>query len=142
MHCHKTTCFTDAISVLRGGGVTLGISGGGHATGTLESLAFTRARFRWILPPYTRVHSPNHSYPRVLPVAKNSPKRVLTLSLDTSFRFLTPNPGRVAAGVTGYMLRHVKYVRTHYHCKLFNFNQYLYHRFLSESRFLTVNNIQ
>ena len=121
------------------GGVTLGISGWGRATGTLEPLAFTRASFRWILLPYTRVNSPNHSYPRVLPVAKNSPKRGLTLSLDTSFRFSTPNPGRVAAGVAGYMLRHAKYVHTHYHC---NFNQYLYHRFPSESRFLTVNNIR
>ena len=98
--------------VSRGGG-TLGISGWGCAAGTLEPLAFTRAftrtftreSFRWIFLPYTRVNSPNHSYPRVLPGTKNSPKRVLTLSLDASFRFSTPNPGRVAAGVAGYMLR-------------------------------------
>ena len=98
-----------------GEGGTLGISGWGCAAGILEPLAFTRASFRWILLPYTRVNSPNHSYPIVLPVTKNSPKRVLTLSLDTSFRFSTPNPGRVAAGVAGYMLRHAEYVRIYYH---------------------------
>ena len=107
-----------------GGGGTLGIFGWGCAAGTLEPLAFTRASFRWILLPYTRVNSPNHSYPRVLLVTKNSTKRVLTLSLDASLRFSTPNPGRVAAGVAGYMLHHAKYVRTHYLYKLFNFNQY------------------
>ena len=94
-----------------GGGGTLGISGWGCAAGTLEPLAFTRASFRWILLPYTRVNSANQSYPRVLQVTKNSPKRVLTLALDVSFRFSTPNPGRVAAGVVGYVLRHAKYVR-------------------------------
>ena len=105
-------------------GVPQGISGWECAAGTLEPLAFTRASFSWILLPYTRVNSPNHSYPRVLPVTKNSPKRALTLSLDSSFRFSTPNPGRVAAGVASYMLRHSKYVRTHYQYKSFNFNQY------------------
>ena len=48
-----------------GGGGTLGISGWGCAAGTLEPLAYTRASFSWILLPYTRVNSPNHSYPRV-----------------------------------------------------------------------------
>ena len=40
-----------------GGGGTLGISGWGCATRTLEPLAYTRASFSWILPPYTRVNS-------------------------------------------------------------------------------------
>ena len=48
-----------------GGGGTLGISGWGCAARTLEPLAYTRASFSWILLPYTRVDSPNHSYPRV-----------------------------------------------------------------------------
>ena len=48
-----------------GGGSTLGISGWGCAARTLEPLAYTRASFSWILLPYTRVNSPNHSYPRV-----------------------------------------------------------------------------
>ena len=47
------------------GGGTLGISGWGCAARTLEPLAYTRASFSWILLPYTRVNSPNHSYPRV-----------------------------------------------------------------------------
>ena len=37
----------------RGGGGTLGISGWGCAAVTLEPLAYTRASFSWILPPYT-----------------------------------------------------------------------------------------
>ena len=44
-----------------GGGGTLGISGWGCAARTLEPLAYTRAIFSWILLPYTRVNSPNHS---------------------------------------------------------------------------------
>ena len=48
-----------------GGGSTLGISGWGCAAGTLEPSAYTRASFSWILLPYTRVNSPNHSHPRV-----------------------------------------------------------------------------
>ena len=44
----------------RGGG-TLGICGWGCAARTLEALAYTRANFSWILLPYTRVNSPNHS---------------------------------------------------------------------------------
>jgi len=48
----------------RGGG-TLGISGWGCAARTLEPLAYTRASFSWILLPYNRVNSPNHSYPGV-----------------------------------------------------------------------------
>ena len=39
----------------RGG--TLRISGCGCAARTLEPLAYTRASFSWILPPYTRVNS-------------------------------------------------------------------------------------
>ena len=50
---------------LAGKGGTLGISGWGCATRTLEPLAYTRASFSWILLPYTRANSPNHSYPRV-----------------------------------------------------------------------------
>ena len=95
----------------RGGGGTLGVSEWRCAAGTLEPLAFTRASFRWILLPYNRVNSANQSYPRVLQVTKNSPKRVLTLALDVSFRFSTPNPGRVASWVVGYVLRNAKYVR-------------------------------
>ena len=50
----------------RGGGKgTLGISGWGCAAGTLEPLAYTKASFSWIFLPYSRVNSPNHSYPRV-----------------------------------------------------------------------------
>ena len=45
----------------RGGG-TLGISGWGCAARTLEPLAYTRANFSWILVPYTRVNSLNHSW--------------------------------------------------------------------------------
>ena len=48
-----------------GVGGTLGISGWGCAARTLEPLAYTRASFSWILLPYTRVNSPNHSYPGV-----------------------------------------------------------------------------
>ena len=48
-----------------GGKRTLGISGWGCIAGVLEPLAYTRASFSWILLPYTRVNSPNHSYPRV-----------------------------------------------------------------------------
>ena len=48
------------------GGDTLGISGWGWAARTLEPLPYTRATFSWILVPYTRVNSPNHSYPRQL----------------------------------------------------------------------------
>ena len=48
-----------------GEGATLGISGWGCAAGTMEPLAYTRASFSWILLPYTRVNSPNHSYPRI-----------------------------------------------------------------------------
>ena len=48
-----------------GGGGTLGISGLGCAARTLEPLAHTRASFSWILLPYNKVNSPNHSYPRV-----------------------------------------------------------------------------
>ena len=44
-----------------GGGGTLGISGWGCAARTLEPLAYTRANFSWILLPYTRVSSLNHS---------------------------------------------------------------------------------
>ena len=44
-----------------GGGGTLGISGWGCAARTLEPLAYTRASFSWILLPYTRVNSLNHS---------------------------------------------------------------------------------
>ena len=40
-----------------GGGGTLRISGCGCAARTLEPLAYTRASFRWILLPYTRVNS-------------------------------------------------------------------------------------
>ena len=47
------------------GGCILGISGWGCTARTLEPLAYTRASFSWILLPYTRVNSPNHSYPRV-----------------------------------------------------------------------------
>ena len=47
------------------GGCTLGISGWGCATRTLEPLAYTRASFSWILLPFTRLNSPNHSSPRV-----------------------------------------------------------------------------
>ena len=43
----------------RGG--TLGISRWGCAARTLEPLAYTRANFSWILLPYTRVNSLNHS---------------------------------------------------------------------------------
>ena len=52
---------------LGGGGelLLIGISGWGCATSTLEPLAYTRASFSWILLPYNRVNSPNHSYPRV-----------------------------------------------------------------------------
>ena len=53
-----------------GGGGTLGISGWVCATRTLEPLAYTRASFSWTLLPYTRVNSPNHSYPRVAVVQK------------------------------------------------------------------------
>jgi len=42
-------------------GDTLGISGWGCAARTLEPLAYTRATFSWILLPFTRVNSPNHS---------------------------------------------------------------------------------
>ena len=56
----------------QGGGGTLGISGWGCATRTLEPLAYTRASFSWILLPYTRVNSPNHRFP-------------------SEFRFLTVN---------------------------------------------------
>ena len=45
-----------------GGGGTLGISGWGCAARTLEPLAYTRANFSWILLPYTRVNSLNHSW--------------------------------------------------------------------------------
>ena len=38
-------------------GGTLRISGCGCAARTLEPLAYTRASFRWILLPYTRVNS-------------------------------------------------------------------------------------
>ena len=55
-----------------GRGGTLGISGWGCAARTLEPLAYTRASFRWILLPYTRVYSPNHRFP-------------------SEFRFLTVN---------------------------------------------------
>ena len=48
-----------------GGGGTLGISGWGCAARTLKPLAYARASFIWILLPYTRVNSPNHSYPTV-----------------------------------------------------------------------------
>ena len=48
-----------------GGGGTLGIFGWGCAAETLEPLAYTRASFSWILLSYTRVNSPNHTYPRV-----------------------------------------------------------------------------
>ena len=57
------------ISILGEGG-TLGISGWGCATRTLEPLAYTRAPeldsagFCYV--PYTRVNFPNHSYPRQL----------------------------------------------------------------------------
>ena len=44
-----------------GGGGTLGISGWGCAARTLEPLAYTSASFSWILLPFTRVNSPNHS---------------------------------------------------------------------------------
>ena len=53
---------TGGLNKARGG--TLGISGWGCAARTLEPLAYTRASFSWILLPYTRVNSPNHSYPR------------------------------------------------------------------------------
>ena len=43
------------------GGGTLGISGWGCAARTREPLAYTRAIFSWILLPYARVNSPNHS---------------------------------------------------------------------------------
>ena len=46
------------------GGGTLRISGWGCAARTLEPLAYTRDSFSWILLPYTRVNSPNHSNPR------------------------------------------------------------------------------
>ena len=44
---------------------TLGISRWGCAARTLEPLAYTRASLSWILLPYTRLNSPNHSYPKV-----------------------------------------------------------------------------
>ena len=47
------------------GADTLGISGWGCAAGNLEPLTYTRASISWILLPYTRVNTPNHSYPRV-----------------------------------------------------------------------------
>ena len=49
------------VSDIPGGGGTLGISGWGCAARTLEPLAYTRANFSWILLPYTRVNSLNHS---------------------------------------------------------------------------------
>ena len=55
-----------AIVVDESRGGTLRISGWGCAARTLEPLAYTRVRFSWILLPYTRVNSPNHSYPRQL----------------------------------------------------------------------------
>ena len=61
----KNTCFShDNINNILNFS-TLGISGWGCAAGTLEPLAYTRASFSWILLPFTRVNSPNHSYPRV-----------------------------------------------------------------------------
>ena len=45
------------------GGDTLGFSGWGCAA--VEPLAYIRASLSWILLPYTRVNTPNHSYPRV-----------------------------------------------------------------------------
>ena len=53
------------LAYVLGGEATLGISGWGCAARTLEPIAYTRASFSWILLPYTRVNSPNHSYPRV-----------------------------------------------------------------------------
>ena len=47
-----------------GGGLIEGISRWGCAARTLEPLAYTRVSFSWILLPFTRVNSPNYSYPR------------------------------------------------------------------------------
>ena len=54
-----------------GGGGTLEISGWGCAARSLEPLAYTRASFSWSLLPYTRVNSPNHSYPRQIIISSN-----------------------------------------------------------------------
>ena len=86
---------------LRGRG-TLGISGWGCATMTLEPLAYTRASFSWILLPYTRVNSSNHSYPRVavfqklrsLAQSKAKPKQALyhnRFSLKKGFIYTCPS---------------------------------------------------
>ena len=58
--CNQALRFLSSKS--RGGGGTLGISGWGCAARTLEPLAYTRANFSWILLPYTRVNSLNHSW--------------------------------------------------------------------------------
>ena len=60
--------------IYSGGGGTLGISGRGCATRTLEPLAYTRAPelvSAGILLPYNRVNSPNHSYPRQLIISSS-----------------------------------------------------------------------
>ena len=77
-----------------GGGRTLGISGWGCAARTLEPLAYTRASFSWILLPYTRVNSPNHSYPRVavfqklrlLAQSKAKPKQSLIITIASPLK--------------------------------------------------------
>ena len=62
---------TGARFLLTPGGGTLGISGWGCVARTLEPLAYNRASFSWILLPYTRVNSPNHSYPRQLIISSS-----------------------------------------------------------------------
>jgi len=62
---HWSSDNVDKCTTLMAQGGTLGISRWGRAARTLEPLAYTRASLSWILLPYTRVNSPNHSYPRV-----------------------------------------------------------------------------
>ena len=59
--CFDSTIGLGTIDCSKVRGGTLGISGWGCAARTLEPLAYTRANFSWILLPYTRVNSLNHS---------------------------------------------------------------------------------
>ena len=105
-----------------GGGGTLGISGWGCAAGTLEPLAYTRASFSWILLPYTRVNSPNHSYPREAIFQK---LRSLVQSKAKPKQNLIPQSLLSLKRIYLYLSSNAKHVRMHYQDdKLFNFNQY------------------
>ena len=71
MHASAATKFIGYEICSRGVGGTLGISGWGFDARTLELLAYTRASFSYILLPYTRVTSRNHSYPRQIIISSS-----------------------------------------------------------------------